>query len=128
MKKKKKKKKKCIVPDLNNVTEMHLLLLLTKFRDPIVGISIQDRKWRRKTFKSCFIGTEAVDWLIKKENNVGVKNRKEAIQLGQILLDRGVFHHVCDDHEFVDDYKFFRFYSEERKFQKDYDLNSTTND
>lgn len=78
-------------------------------RKPAGGIKVEDRKWRFKTYPKCFIGTEAVTWISKYS---GV-SRKEAVRIGQEFLDAEVFHHVCRDHTFKDDYLFYRFQEDE---------------
>ena len=68
---------------------------------------IQDRKWRLKTYLHCFVGEEAVSWM------VGHKicgSRNEGIQMGQMLVDNNVWRHVVDFAKpFMDDEKFYEF-------------------
>jgi len=40
--------------------------------------------------------------------------REEAIQLGQLLIEQGIIHHVYDEHPFRDGYVFYRFYTDEQ--------------
>ncbi|NEQ87860.1 MAG: hypothetical protein F6K26_50170, partial [Moorea sp. SIO2I5] len=40
--------------------------------------------------------------------------REDAVTIGQILINRGIIHHVADDHPFRDDYLFYRFYLDEK--------------
>ena len=40
-------------------------------------------------------------------------SRKEAVMLGQRLMDVKHIHHVVDDHEFKDGHFFYRFYWDE---------------
>ena len=72
------------------------------------GVPVRDRRHRFTVFPRCFIGSEAVDWLALHE---GV-SRAEAVALGQRLLERGVFRHVRDEHDFRDGHFFYRFRSE----------------
>ena len=37
----------------------------------------------------------------------------EAISIGQLLIDRGLIHHVIDRHNFKNEYLFYRFYEDE---------------
>ena len=75
------------------------------------GLDIRDRSHRLKTYKSCFIARDAVDYMIKHKL---CDTRNEAVELGIRLQSAlGLWHHVCDDHEFSDDYLFFRFVSDE---------------
>jgi potassium efflux system protein len=48
--------------------------------------------------------------LVEKQNYT----REEAIELGQILLERGIIHHVLDQHHFKDSYLFYRFCDDEQ--------------
>lgn len=71
------------------------------------NVDIKDRKYRLKTFKQCFIGTEAVDYLLETGH---AQSRDDAVQLGRSLAHEfHLFEHVTRDHEFVDDYKFYKF-------------------
>jgi len=58
-------------------------------------------------FKSTFVGSEAVDYLVRS----GLANhRKRAVFLGQRLLkDLNLFHHVAHLHQFKDANLFYRF-------------------
>ncbi len=69
---------------------------------------IQDRKYGlpSKTYRRCFIGKEAVDVLVAAEI---AADREDAVQLGKLLLNEGVFHHVLKEHGFEDDHLFYRF-------------------
>ena len=75
------------------------------------GLSIKDRRHMFKTYPKCFIGKEAVQWLM---DFLGLKHDK-AVRVGQRLLEWGVIHHVGDEHEFKDAYLFYRFYADESK-------------
>jgi potassium efflux system protein len=69
------------------------------------GIEVSDRWYRQNLYPACFIGSEAVAWLVQTQNCT----REEAIHLGQILLDQGIIQHVSDDYPFRDGYVFYRF-------------------
>ena len=51
---------------------------------------IQDRKYHLTTYKTCFVGSQLVDWLVQKGEASG---REEAVQLGRELLDAGMLAH-----------------------------------
>lgn len=68
-------------------------------------LEIKDRRWRFKLHKKCFVGSEAVTWLSWHLNI----SRSEAVKLGQIGLKKGYFAHVCKEHNFKDEYLFYRF-------------------
>lgn len=74
------------------------------------GVSITSRRYRFNLYHACFIGSEAVDWLVEY---LGC-TREKAVEVGQILRDRGILHHVLDEHSFEDKHLFYRFYSDEQ--------------
>ena len=64
------------------------------------GVSIRDRKFHFRTYKQCFLGTEAVDLLIQ---NKLAPSRTEAVQLGRRLVrDYVLFEHATREHDFED--------------------------
>ncbi|NEP08973.1 MAG: mechanosensitive ion channel [Symploca sp. SIO2C1] len=73
------------------------------------GLEIIDRKYRLKFYRKCFVGFEAVKWLMKTQKATQV----EAIRLGQMLVEQKIIHHVEDQHSFKDGYLFYRFYIDE---------------
>jgi small-conductance mechanosensitive channel len=73
------------------------------------GVSIQDRRFQLKVFPQVFIGSDAVDWLMKHEKST----REEAIIMGQLMIQQGIIHHVLDEHDFEDEPLFYRFYADE---------------
>jgi len=73
------------------------------------GLKICDRDYYLNFYPKCFVGSEAVDWLVQKHNY----KREEAVEIGQIMLEKGIMHHVSDEHTFKDAYLFYRFYLDE---------------
>ncbi len=70
---------------------------------------VESRSYRGKTYASCLVGSEAVDWLkARYQLSVG-----EAETIGQSLMDLGWLHHVFDEHGFVDFDYFYRFYADQ---------------
>ena len=51
---------------------------------------LKDRRYHLKTYATCFIGHEMVDWLLKKGE---VESRSEAVAMMQKLLENEVIHH-----------------------------------
>ena len=51
---------------------------------------IKDRRYHLRTYQSSFVGSEMVDWLLKKGE---VESRREAVAMMQKLIDNGVIHH-----------------------------------
>ncbi|NEP13678.1 MAG: mechanosensitive ion channel [Symploca sp. SIO2C1] len=82
--------------------------LVQRMREP-EGLEIKDRYYRRNLYPACFIGAEAVEWFMQKQNCT----LEVAIALGELLIARKIIHHVTDKHPFRDDYLFYRFYTDE---------------
>lgn len=60
----------------------------------------------QQKYRSCFVGSEAVTWMIKSELAANVA---EAEALGDLLIDHGVFFHVTRGHMFENRMLFYRF-------------------
>jgi hypothetical protein len=69
------------------------------------GVPLGERRYRVKWYPNCFVGSEAVDWLVR---GYGLA-RDEAVELGQHLLERGTIHHVVKEQPFADGEFFYRF-------------------
>lgn len=77
-----------------------------RIKDPLKGFKVRDRRYRLKTYKNCFVGREAVTWLVEK----GIAHdRTDAVYIGQDLLQSGAFRHVLTEHCFRDAYLFYTF-------------------
>ncbi|MFM2315576.1 MAG: hypothetical protein RLZZ04_4854 [Cyanobacteriota bacterium] len=75
------------------------------------GVEIKTRRYKLMLFQRCFLGNEAVDWIVKK-----VKvSREDAIALGQKMLEKGIFQHVAEEHPFKDEPLFYRFNEDQGK-------------
>lgn len=92
----------------DNLTEINLDELVKEMRGDH-GLKIADRRYHLSFFPTCFVGSEALDWI---EDTQGFQ-REEGLELGQILIERGIIHHVTDEHTFQDAYLFYRFYVDE---------------
>ncbi len=73
------------------------------------GLVIADRRHHLALYRRCFVGREAVDWLVAREG----LTRDEAVRLGQRLVEHGLVHHVLDEHPFRDAPFFYRFRADE---------------
>ncbi len=73
---------------------------------------VKDRKYgiKRATYEKCFVGKEAVAALINEGVSADVE---DALCIGNMLLNAGVFHHVLDEHAFKNESLFYRFASDE---------------
>lgn len=75
------------------------------------GVEIKTRRHKLKLYQRCFVGNEAVDWISKKTK----LSREDAVAIGQKMIDKGLFHHVLDEHQFKDEELFYRFREDEGK-------------
>jgi small-conductance mechanosensitive channel len=78
--------------------------LAARLRGP-GGVAIADRRHRLRVHRRCFVGRDAVRWLVERE----AVGRDEAIALGRRLVARGLLRHVLDEHDFEDAPFFYRF-------------------
>ncbi len=86
------------------LTESDIDVLVKDMRET-GEIEIKDRLYHLHHYPECFIGAEAVEWLVQRQSC----SRQEAIHLGQILMDRGIIYSVFDEPLFRDGYSFYRF-------------------
>ncbi|CAN0413388.1 unnamed protein product [Ectocarpus fasciculatus] len=69
-------------------------------------LDIKDRRYRLQTYRSCFVGSDAVQWMIKSGL---ASNVADAETLGDLLIDHGVFFHVTRSHMFENGRLYYRF-------------------
>lgn len=72
------------------------------------GFRVLDRNFRGTQYQRCFVGSEAVDWMLAQGRTVN-----EALSIGQQLVDVSLIHHVLDEHPFKNEKLFYRFYRDE---------------
>ncbi|KAK7712150.1 vacuolar membrane-associated protein iml1 [Botryosphaeria dothidea] len=76
------------------------------------GIPMTDRRWHFKLHLSCFLGFDLTTWLL--QNFRDINTREEAVELGNELMSKGLFHHVTRKHPFRDGNFFYQVSSEYR--------------
>jgi sensor c-di-GMP phosphodiesterase-like protein len=69
------------------------------------GVDVRDRRWRLRLYPQCFVGREAVDWIVQRE---GV-TRAKAVRIGRRLVALGLMAHVAAEHDFEDADLFYVF-------------------
>lgn len=74
------------------------------------GIDIRDRLYHLRVYRNCFVGSEAVDWLVRHAQ----VSRAEALRLGRRLVALGCVKHVVDEHDFRDGEYFYAVMSDTR--------------
>ena len=70
------------------------------------NLDIRDRTYKMKKYPKCFLGTDAVRFLVSRSYS---RNEHDAVKLGNCLIEMGVFAHVTKDHEFKNEELFYRF-------------------
>ncbi|XP_053394978.1 DEP domain-containing mTOR-interacting protein-like isoform X2 [Mercenaria mercenaria] len=80
---------------------------------------IKNRKYHLRTYRSCIVGKELIDWLVKNKH---CNSREAAIDGMKILQQHSLIHHVCDDHEIKDEVLFYRFRRDDDTYMQDKDL------
>ncbi len=88
---------------------LDLRKLCAKMRSADIGVEVKTRRHKLKLFQRCFIGNEAVDWIVEQTK----VSRPKAVKIGQTMLEKGFFHHVLDEHQFKDENLFYRFNADE---------------
>lgn len=92
----------------SRISEDDVAALVEQMRGPD-GLSISERRFRLAVYPHSFVGSEAVEWIMRTQK----ATREAAIKLGQRLVELGLIHHVSDEHNFKDEYLFYRFYEDE---------------
>ena len=69
------------------------------------GITVTNRKYLLRAYEKCFVGSDASEWLQKSGD---AETAEKANCIGNQMVKAGVIHHVLDEHDFEDDYLFYR--------------------
>jgi DEP domain-containing protein len=69
------------------------------------GVAVEDRTYRGKTYRQCFVASDAVDWMVAR---FGLR-RPAATRVCSFLWRTGRIHHVLREAAFEDDLLYFRF-------------------
>ena len=70
------------------------------------GVRMLDRRWHLRLHYNCFIGFELTTWLL--QNFRDIDTRDEAVELGNELMQSGMFQHVEQRHNFRDGNYFYQ--------------------
>lgn len=99
------------------------------------GFSCETRKSHFHEYKNCFVGRQAVDWLVRTRICVSEKPREEAVDLGNKWIRRGFIKHVDNGGRDFEDEKgvFYRFdekvlYKELREMREAHKKGNTQSD
>ncbi|KAL8777207.1 MAG: hypothetical protein Q9213_007963 [Squamulea squamosa] len=97
--------------ELFQKSNLHLPLLAQTIQGE-KGVRMMDRRWHLILHYNCFIGFELTSWLL--QNFKDVDSREEAVELGNDLMQHGLFVHVKGRHTFRDGNYFYQVASEHR--------------
>lgn len=86
-----------------NIPDVAAQRLWNALRTP-GGLDIRDRMFHLRTYTNCFVGREAVDWIVQHQR----VSRADAVRMGQHLSALGLLSHVVDEHDFEDAELFYR--------------------
>ena len=86
--------------------KLDLFEIAEMMQHPQSGVKIKSRKYFFKKYPDCFIGAEAVTWLVSTLN---LSSREEAVSIGQLMLEKKILRHCVNEHEFQDKYLFYVF-------------------
>lgn len=87
------------------------------------GVEVKNRRYRFRKYKRCFVGSEAVDFMVLSG---WAKSREDAVRIGRQLQTKfSLFEHVVDPerHLLEDDYLFYKF-NDYQESQRDDDSTS----
>ena len=68
------------------------------------GVEVRDRLHLLRPYTACFVGRQALDWIVRE---LGV-SRDEALRQARALVALGLVRHVLDEHDFEDAELFYR--------------------
>ena len=90
---------------LHDVNPVEVANLVNQMRGKN-GLKIKDRWHKFRIYRKSFVACKTVNWLMETQNIT----RNEAIQLGQMLVDREIIYNVNKAPFFRDEYSFYSFY------------------
>lgn len=81
-----------------------LARIATRMRG-VDGVAISNRRHRVRIYPDCFVGNQAVDWLMAQY----ALTRPQAVRMGERLHAHRLITHVLEEHDFIDGPLFYRF-------------------
>jgi len=99
-----------IEEEFNEDPENAVAALVARMRDPNTGIPIADINWQGTNYSKCFLGCDAVDWMVKTKV---CRDREEAVKLANEILVAGKLYHITRRMAFLDGMELFKFESDE---------------
>ncbi|CAN6605700.1 vacuolar membrane-associated protein Iml1p [Trichomonascus vanleenenianus] len=99
------RKQKLFVNETMNRNMMTLSQLAAELQGE-KGVRLVDRRWHWKLHRNCFVGQELVEWLL--DNFTDIETAEDAVEYGNELMEKGLFHHVDNRHSFLDGHYFYQ--------------------
>lgn len=75
-------------------------------------VEIRNRSWMTRVHKNCFIGSDAVDFLVTQGF---ADSREQAVSIGNKMMSKKMIKHVTDGHKFKDAYLYYRFMEDDNE-------------
>lgn len=73
-------------------------------------LEIRNRSWMTRVHRDCFVGSDAVSFLVTQGL---ADDRKEAVELGKKMMKKKLIRHISDSQRFSDSYHYYRFAEDE---------------
>eukprot|EP01083_Nonionella_stella_P024132 66723_1 len=74
-------------------------------RESCSPLSIKDRRWRIWSYRTCFVGSESIDWLERHKS----MSRETGLTVMTQMFEEKMIHHVANKQPFRDGNFFYRF-------------------
>jgi hypothetical protein len=82
------------------------------------SVVVKDRTYHFRTYRNCWLGCDGVAWLTK-----ALGSEREAVVVGDMMINVGLFKHVVGDHMLKKEDLFYRFQCDDDELEQ----NPTTN-
>ena len=79
------------------------------------GVEVGPNVFHYRTYNDTFVGRDAVSFLV---NHRLARSRQDAVRVGNLLLERGIFRHCSGNHQFKDKFLFYRFIPHKKRIQE----------
>ncbi|KAL3803875.1 hypothetical protein HJC23_004037 [Cyclotella cryptica] len=79
------------------------------------GVEVGHNVYHYRSYKDTFVGRDAVSFLV---NARLARTRQDAVRVGNLLFERGIFKHCCNDHPLKDKFLFYRFVPRKQRVQE----------
>ena len=76
-------------------------------------ISIKTRKYKFTDYPNVFVGSEAVTWLKTKSGLASTD--QQAIEVGNKMIELGIFYHCVKDHKLINGNYYYRFRRDDKQ-------------